>query len=470
MGLNLFPFVVEALGSNKTIHKDIDNLYQRYKYEFYKAAKESEWYEHPIFKEGSLLQEEYCKKVLGILTADIDDDMVYQDFMKLIQKGFRWTYEYVNKRFSVDVDEYTRAFTKKYHGATDDKGIGIEQHFCILLFLALNMQKKVIENEVHQRFVSLLYTRLQHSEGDEKIRMSYDGLKPEDIKRVQKLKQELFKKYGGIRNFDELLDKHFDGSKRDMYTFLFDFEHLSSVSIFQDVKFTERDIDEILCLYTIVREDVELDVDDALQFLIPGLYIKYLLKAYKQVKEMYFRNNKEIMFIELEGTEKELQRTKEKLKSTQRSLLEAEKIHGLLEKENLRLKAELAEAQRNREELNSLREFLFSLDRQEEYPDEDIDFEKLKQFKAVVIGGHERWQQRMKEYLPNFIFIHPDQLNFDIRLLDGIDIVFVCPNYLNHSMYYKLMAAIEGKDIKIVYINQQNENIALKFIYKTIIE
>ena len=469
MELNLIPFVVEALGSNKTIYKDIDNLYQRHKYEFYKAAKESEWYEHLIFKEGSLLQEEYCKKVLGILIADIDDDTVYQDFMKLIQKGFRWTYEYVNKRFSVDVDEYTRAFTKKYHGATDDKGIGIEQHFCILLFLALNMQKKVIENEVHQQFISLFYTRLQHSEGNEKIRISYDRLKPEDIKRVQKLKQELFKKYGGIRNFDELLDKHFDGTKRDMYAFLFDFEHLSSVSIFQDVKFTERDIDEILCLYTIIREDEELDVDEALNFLIPCIYIKYLIKAYKQVKEMYFRNNKETMFVELEGMEKDLQRTKEKLESTQRGLSEAEKIHRLLEKENLRLKAELAEAQRNREELNSLREFLFSLDRQEEYPDEDIDFEKLKQFKAVVIGGHERWQQRMKEYLPNFIFIHPDRVNFDIRLLDG-DIVFVYPNYLNHSMYYKLMAAIEGKDIKIVYINQQNENIALKFIYKTIIE
>ena len=184
---------------------------------------------------------------------------------------------------------------------------------------------------------------------------------------------------------------------------------------------------------------------------------------------MYFRNNKETMFVELEGMEKDLQRTKEKLESTQRGLSEAEKIHGLLEKENLRLKAELAEAQRNKAELNSLREFLFSLDQKEEYQAEEIDFDELKKYKAIVIGGHERWQQRMKEYLPNFIFIHPDQLNFDIRLLDGIDIVFVYPNYLNHSMYYKLMGAIEGKNIKIIYINQQNEELVLKCIYKAII-
>lgn len=468
MGLNLIPFVVEALGSNKTIYKDIDNLYQRHKYEFYKAAKESEWYEHPIFKEGSLLQEEYCKKVLGILIADIDDETVYQDFMKLVQKGYRWTYEYVKSRFSIDVDEYLKAFTKKYHGAVDDKGIGIELHFCILLFLSLNMQKKVVENGSHQRFINLLYTRLQHSTGDEKIRMSYDRLKPEDIERVQKLKQKLFKEYGKIRNFDELLAKQFDGSKKDMFTFLFDFENLSSVSIFRDLKFTERDIDEILCLYTVIREDNELDVDEALNFLIPCIYIKYLIKAYKQVKEMYFRNNKETMFVELEGMEKDLQRTKEKLESTQRGLSEAEKIHGLLEKENERLKAELAEAQRNREELNSLREFLFSLDRQEEYQAEKVEFEMLKNYKAVVIGGHEKWQQRMKEHLPNFIFLHTDQLNFDFKLLDGVDTVFIYPNYLNHAMYYRIMSAIEGKRVKIVYLNQQNDEITLKHIQKAL--
>ena len=469
MELNLIPFVVEALGSNKTIHKDIDNLYQRYKYEFYKAAKESEWYEHPIFKEGSLLQEEYCKKVLGILVAGVDE-ADYQEFMKIIEKGFRWTYSYIKSRFTIDVKDYLQAFHRKFRGTIDDKGIGIEFHFTILLFLALNMKKKIIEDEPLQQHLQLLQLRLKHSSGEDETRLTYEKQKPETIGRIQKLKQDIFKKYGKIRNFDDLVAKKLDGSKKDMFAFLFDFEDISSISIFQDIKFTERDIDEILCLYTIVREDAELDVDEALNFLIPCIYIKYLIKAYKQVKEMYFRNNKETMFVELEGMKKDLQRTKEKLESTQRGLSEAEKIHRLLEKENLRLKAELAEAQRNREELNSLREFLFSLDRQEEYPDEDIDFEKLKQFKAVVIGGHERWQQRMKKYLPNFIFIHPDQLNFDIRLLDGIDIVFVYPNYLNHSMYHKLMAAIEGKDIKIVYINQQNENIALKFIYKTIIQ
>jgi len=115
-----------------------------------------------------------------------------------------------------------------------------------------------------------------------------------------------------------------------------------------------------------------------------------------------------------------------------------------------------------------LREFLFSLDRQEEYQAEKVEFEMLKNYKAVVIGGHEKWQQRMKEHLPNFIFIHTDQLNFDFKLLDGVDTVFIYPNYLNHAMYYRIMSAIEGKRVKIVYLNQQNDEITLKHIQKAL--
>lgn len=111
MELNLIPFVVEALGTNKTIYKDIDNLYQKHKYEFYKAAKEHELYTHQIVTEGSLLQEEYCKKALGILTvaSQIEDEGVYQELMKIMQKGFRWTYSYVQNRLSVSGNEYLNA-------------------------------------------------------------------------------------------------------------------------------------------------------------------------------------------------------------------------------------------------------------------------------------------------------------------------------------------------------------------------
>jgi len=317
MELNLIPFVVEALGSNKLIYKDIDNLYQQYKYEFYKAAKEHELYNHKILKEGSLLQEEYCKKVLGILAAGVDESD-YQDFMKIMEKGFSWTYSYIQNRFTIDPKDYLNAFQRKFHGPIDDKGIGIEFHFTILLFLALNMKKKIIEDEPLQQHLQLLQLRLNHTSEEDETRLTYEKQKPETIGRIQKLKQDIFKKYGKIRNFDDLVAKELDGTKKDMFAFLFDFENISSISIFRDIKFTDRDIDEILCLYTIIREDEELDVDEALNFLIPCIYIKYLIKAYKQVKEMYFRNNKETMFVELEGMEKDLQRMKEKLESTQR--------------------------------------------------------------------------------------------------------------------------------------------------------
>lgn len=136
------------------------------------------------------------------------------------------------------------------------------------------------------------------------------------------------------------------------------------------------------------------------------------------------------------------------------------------------MKKALEVERRNRQEINSLREFIFSLDQQEEYKpaSEDVSLEELKDYKAVVLGGHERWQAKMKELLPGFIFIHPDNKSFDLRILDGINTVFVYVNYLNHAIYERMMEAIQGTDIKIIYLNQQNEDIVLKQMYKAVKE
>ena len=116
-------------------------------------------------------------------------------------------------------------------------------------------------------------------------------------------------------------------------------------------------------------------------------------------------------------------------------------------------------------ELNSLREFMFSLDKEVEYKNIEVNIDKLKEINGVIIGGHEKWQQKMKEYLPKFIFIHTDMLNFDVTALNGVKDVFFYINYLNHAIYYKVIEYIKNKDVKIHYINVQNEDLVLKNIY-----
>ena len=51
----------EALGYNKAIYGEIDDIYKKKRYEFYKLARENNLYNHQMITEGGLLQEEYCK-------------------------------------------------------------------------------------------------------------------------------------------------------------------------------------------------------------------------------------------------------------------------------------------------------------------------------------------------------------------------------------------------------------------------
>lgn len=46
--INLLPLILEAFGHNNKIHRDIDRLYQTKKYEFYRHARQSEFYSHII--------------------------------------------------------------------------------------------------------------------------------------------------------------------------------------------------------------------------------------------------------------------------------------------------------------------------------------------------------------------------------------------------------------------------------------
>ena len=467
MKVNLLPFVVEAIGANRKTYKEIDRVYQENKYKYYKLAKEHKLYNHPIIKEGSLVQEEYCKKTLGILLDSHNNPDTFQEVVKIIKKGFRYAWVYVENHKKINLIEFRNAFIRKHKGHTDDANIHIEYYILILTFLAMNSSRELVEDETFKDYIRMLQFRWQHYNDEEDTRIGLEKAEKEDLQKVAKLKQAIYKKYGKIRNFDDILKLKFDEKKMDLCAFLFDYEKISSISLLEHIKFTSKDVDEILYLYVLFDKNLE-DIETAAEFLISHMYVKYMIKAYKQVKEMYFENNKETMFVELEGLEKSLQSTTEKLFLAKQEANKLAQQVEALEKENERLRQELEEERKNRNELNNLREFLFSLDKQEEYIEEKTDMDLLTKYKVVLIGGHEKWQQRMKKLLPNFIFIHPDQANFDTKLLEGIDIVFIYVNYLNHGIYYRTMSAIERKNVKVSYINQQNEEMVLKYIYKEI--
>jgi len=465
--LYVLPFIIEAMGYNKNIYPDIDRLYQTRKYEFYKAAREHELYTHQIVTEGGLLQEEYCKKALGILLCADADEGICQELNAIFRKGWTYAYLFVENHQEVDLSKFMRNFIRKAGriDAVSDDYINTNLFMCF--YFAASIGRKIIEDKMYKELLEILSTRMKHYQ-DWYNRISLNTASQADLMKVKDLKGKIFARYGTIRDMNTLISAL--GKQTEQAALLYDYERLSILSIIDGLPFGDTDIEEILLAYVATHE--KYTVEDAVNYLIFATYIKYMTKTYKDVKFRYFENNKETMYIELEGLERELLSSKQEIARLSGDLSNALKSLATLERENTRLKNELEDERKGRQELISLREFLFKLNRQEEYAvqSETVNREVLKGLKAVVIGGHEKWQARMKELLPSFIFIHPDNKSFDLRLLDGIKIIFIYVNYLNHAIYNRVMGNIRDKGIKIVYLNQQNEGQVLSEIMKVVDE
>jgi len=296
--IDLLGFLCEALGSNKKIYKGIDKLYQKRKYEFYKLAKDHWLYNHQIITEGSLLQEEYSKKALGILLYQQkypDDREIMSGIDKIVEKGWPYVFTYAVNHNKISFYDFMKQFFRKNKGIdnlTDDE---INANLIILLVMSLSMNKEILKDEFYDKMLSGFQLRMWHYAENHPSRISLKKAKSEDIEIINRLKKEIFNKIGPVKNYAAMLKYLLHGKpKYERASFLFDYERISS-SILYSVKFEEQDIDEILFAYVICDKNAEIDLDNVIDYYIHGIYIRGLVKAYKSVKQHYFENNKETM-------------------------------------------------------------------------------------------------------------------------------------------------------------------------------
>jgi len=137
----------------------------------------------------------------------------------------------------------------------------------------------------------------------------------------------------------------------------------------------------------------------------------------------------------------------------------AAEVRGL-KKRLEELEAELLEAEKDRQELCSLWEMLFRM-QEKEAPPEEAPPEIPRDFRGVVVGGHPRWQEKMREKLPGFTFLSADG-NFDPALIAGADMVFFFAPYLSHAAYDKAAAEARRSGVPVGYISSRNVELALR--------
>lgn len=462
MEFNLLPFLCEAFATNEKIYKDIDKLYKKNKYEFYRLAKSHSLYNHPMANENSLIQDEYFKKSLGIfLGQEGYGEIIY----KIIKKGWRYAYIYVKNHSCIDLEEFLMSFVKKNKGLDNINDDYLNSNAIMVLQIADIEEKEVKENEALSFLLNALKMRWDHYTNKNKLRIDYNSISAEDKQQVLKLKRLIFKKYGDLKSLTcNIKDKEM-AKYSSMVDCMFDYENISLVSIANDVNFTDRDIEELLYLWVLGYGGNE--IKNATRFLILAIRIKYFCKSYKKVKEHYFKNNKETMFIEVENMQKWLDKSNVEIKQKENIIKELEEKIKQLERENKRLQDNIQESKYNKQELQGLRELMFEMNEEHENISIDsneisIDMEMINNINGLIIGGTDSWQKNMKKLLPGFKFISCNALNFDIRLLDKVDYIFVYVNYLSHALYYKVIQNADNK--KIGYLNISNEKLVLKKI------
>ena len=54
--------------------------------------------------------------------------------------------------------------------------------------------------------------------------------------------------------------------------------------------------------------------------------------------------------------------------------------------------------------------------------------------------------------------------DFDVRVLDGIDHVFIFARHIGHKLYYRIINEVRKREIPVSYVSKVNEDLAVKEI------
>ena len=99
---------------------------------------------------------------------------------------------------------------------------------------------------------------------------------------------------------------------------------------------------------------------------------------------------------------------------------------------------------------------------------------KLKSLNILVMGGHQIWQNRLKEIYPYFTYIDSDNVNFDINITRNADIIFFNTLHCSHTLYYRIKNNVNNgrtnNKEKIVLVSSNNLDYFKDIVSKTLFE
>ncbi|KOA18620.1 hypothetical protein CLHOM_29040 [Clostridium homopropionicum DSM 5847] len=457
-----------GLTRNNEMKKDINKLYLMDKLKYYNAVSNSNCINHVIMTKGSLEQEIYARKALGILLIAEVDANLRNTVISLLRKHNPLVFNAVKK--------CDKKFLIKKYTQLDEVTRRIEARLDAAVYFYFSMYRSA--DSVDQGFIKSIMEDIKNFEFYDP--MSIDITKELEMNKskIQEIKAVIKRDYGKINNFKDVLNSdnehieelgvilqnHFIINKFDINNLFYNSDFLN--------------IDEIILSYLKLNYK-SLDIDLIIQSLITGIFIKSLINEYKKAKSQYFENNQETLFFKIDSLEEDLSKLQNETKQLHINLdiLEKEKsmfnetlesnINKLnknhkLEINNLQnkikeLENQLLEEKEYRSELNALREYIFKVNNN--YVP-SICTEKLEDYisnmQILIIGGPREWRRKFREKYPDLKTLNGFNEKFEISILKNVDFIFFYTGFMNHATYTRAMNFIRLNKIKFGYIGKTN--------------
>lgn len=460
---NLTPIYAEALSLKAFVSDDIDRLYNQNKLQMYALGKNSDAYNCVICKMLPLERQIRYKKSVCILEyvhylmkhsedgmQDSEVQKILESIDKIFRKAFKDIYSNIlkmkrNNRFILN-----NCFNDKENLSTES----FVSSIAAIYFFITNYcpdQTEIIEQ--------LQQIMIERNSENINVVPCYGDLEKEDKRTVDEMINNLSKNYihemfiAGTGECDHYIQ------------FLYDTLDVSPLTLFEEYPLTKQDLREIVTCY--FDSDLFKEHKDAYlePYVIWGLHMRLLCKAYNGAKSIFYKNNQETLFDELKLKEEKLKQISEELQSQEFRLTQEKKAltneNAAIIKENEELRrkmkkmeAELAAASDHKAELDALREFAFKF-QSDDLTDtvQHVDYKKIDAAAGIIIGGHQNWQKKMKEYLPEWTFISSDLRKFDAYLLHKRKHIVLNTSSMNHALYYFTMNNLSAEN-SLFYVSK----------------
>lgn len=466
---HILCMVSMALVHSSTAIEDIHKQFHSDSNRFYDAASQSSCRNNILIRQNLLETEVNLEEALGLLLVAEYDYIIRKEIIHILKNTYPSIFKTVKKHnFKYlladykDLQSFIISNSAKYDRA-------------VFLYLSLYCSPDWVDQNLIYAITQTIY----EFECYHPIHADFDQELEGDHKAINNLQNVFKEKYGELIPYRRLNVASFEMFRciSDIIENLF---YLNKMDI-NNISIPDNEICQNKVFMSIIKQNSHpLSTEEKITLYISCLYMQALIIEYKEAKAFHFKHNnntKDQLInkiqqdyqnlqeekIMLENAYAQIKKENESIKDTINHKIDfTERKHHeeirTLNSTIQSLQEELNSEKNYRNELNKLREYVFSLD----IPITPIEShskslsEYLQSKKIIIVGGPRQWRRKLRESFPFIETLSGTSTSFDLSLFSQIDCVLFYTSYMSHSIYNKAMNYIRTNQIKFGYLKSTN--------------